>query len=97
MKRRRSTTSERAGDGRNLLRAILGAADRDHCPGARPLVACRAGDDPAHLADIRAVALRTIEVSRFRRPLLAVAELPEREMLQPILDARSRMPALLRR
>ena len=97
MKRRKSTTSERAGCGSILLSEILGAADRDHCPGARPLVAYRAGDDPKHLALLRRRALRIVEVSRFGRLLLSVAELPESDMPGPILDASGRTERLQRR
>lgn len=97
MKRRKSTSSERAGDASVLLSEILGAADRDHCPGARPLVAYRAGDDAAYLALLREKALHIIEVSRFGRPLLSVAELSERDMPRARLGARSREPELMRR
>ncbi|HTF87795.1 MAG TPA: hypothetical protein VK843_05255 [Planctomycetota bacterium] len=75
MKRRRSTTSDLAG-GAGLLSGILEAADRDHCPGARPLVAYREGDYPEYLALLRKCSLRIVPVSRFGRPLLSVAELP---------------------
>lgn len=57
-----------------LLAGILGASDRDHSPGARELVAYREGDDGDYLTLLRERSRRIVRLSRFGRPLLAVAE-----------------------
>jgi hypothetical protein len=57
-----------------LLTEILGARDRDDCPGANRLVALREGDDALYLAYLHAQALRTLPLRRFGRELLSVAE-----------------------
>jgi hypothetical protein len=51
-------------DGQNLLLELLEAPDRDHCPGARPVVAYRDDDDPAYLSQLDAGAVDRIALQR---------------------------------
>ncbi len=45
-------------------RELLDAPDRDHCPGARPVLAYREEDDPEYLAGLDARALQKVRLQR---------------------------------
>jgi hypothetical protein len=69
MSRRTATKTSgretRAGrDGEGLLAEIVSAADRDHCPGARPVVSVREQEEPGYLRAVEARALFRVSLSR---------------------------------
>jgi hypothetical protein len=59
----RSTARSRASDD-SLLDSLLGAPDRDHCPGARPVVSISQNDERAYLDDVDACAVEQVTLSR---------------------------------
>jgi len=65
------------------LGAILGAADRDRCPGARPVVSVSEVDDPDYLDDVRAWTRRAVTLERRGRHLGYLAELDDDLMFAP--------------
>ena len=65
------------------LGEILGAADRDRCPGARPVVSVSEVDDPGYIEDVRAWTRRAVTLERRGRHLGHLAELDDELMFAP--------------